>query len=53
MPIGLRGVGKTVLLTRFTEVAEQAALAVGFIEASEAGNFPQLLASRLRKILIA
>ena len=35
MPIGLRGVGKTVLLNLFTEIAEAEGLAVGFIEARE------------------
>lgn len=53
MPIGLRGVGKTVLLNRFTEIAEDEGLAVGFIEAPETGDFLRLLAVRLRKILLA
>lgn len=53
MPIGLRGVGKTVLLNRFAEIAEQEGLQVGFIEAPESGDFRSLLASRLRKILLA
>jgi hypothetical protein len=53
MPIGLRGVGKTVLLNRFAEIAEYEGLAVGFIEAPESGDFRSLLASRLRKILLA
>lgn len=53
MPIGLRGVGKTVLLNRFAEIAEQEGLQVGFIEAPETGDFRSLLASRLRKILLA
>lgn len=52
MAVGLRGVGKTVLLNRFVEIAEQEGLAVGFIEAPESGNFSPLLASRLRKILL-
>jgi hypothetical protein len=52
MPIGLRGVGKTVLLNRFAEVAENEGFAVGLIEAPETGNFPTLLAVRLRKILL-
>ncbi len=52
IPIGLRGVGKTVLLNRFAEIAEQEALMVGFIEAPETGDFRVLLANRLRKILI-
>lgn len=35
MPIGLRGVGKTVLLNRFAEIAERQDFAIGFIEAQE------------------
>ena len=52
MPIGLRGVGKTVLLNRFTEIADDEGVAVGFIEAPESGDFRYLLATRLRKILL-
>lgn len=52
MPIGLRGVGKTVLLNRFTEIAAAERLLVGFIEAPESGDFRTLLAGRLRKILL-
>lgn len=51
MPIGLRGVGKTVLLNRFAEIAEHEGLEVGFIEAPESGDFRYLLAARLRRIL--
>ena len=50
--LGLRGVGKTVLLNRFTETAERMKMKVGFIEASEGGGFPELLAVRLRRILL-
>lgn len=50
--VGLRGVGKTVLLNRFTEAAEQHAMKVGYIEASESGGFASLLAVRLRRILL-
>jgi hypothetical protein len=53
MPIGLRGVGKTVLLNRFAEIAEQEGLQVAFIEAPETGDFRTLLAIRLRKVLLA
>jgi hypothetical protein len=53
MPIGLRGVGKTVLLNRFNEIAEDEGLRVGYIEAPESGDFPKLLATRLRAILLA
>jgi len=51
MPIGLRGVGKTVLLNRFRDIAAQEGLKVGMIEAPETGSFPSLLAARLRRIL--
>lgn len=52
MPTGLRGVGKTVLLNEFSEVAEDAGFDVAFIEAWESGDFRTLLALRLRKILL-
>lgn len=52
MPIGLRGVGKTVLLNRFTEMAEERELLAGFIEAPETGEFKALLAGRLRSMLL-
>src|ERR1700683_3447594 len=50
--IGLRGAGKTVLLNRFVEIAEQEGFRVGLIEAPEHGHFPSLLAARLRRILL-
>jgi hypothetical protein len=53
MPIGLRGVGKTVLLNRFEEVASAEGLQCGFIEAPETGDFRTLFAVRLRKILLS
>ena len=53
MPIGLRGVGKTVLLNRVAEIATESDFEVGFIEAPESGEFQSLLAVRLRKILLA
>jgi DNA-binding CsgD family transcriptional regulator len=52
MPIGLRGVGKMVLLNRFSEIALQEGFKVAFIEAPEAGNFPALLANQARRILL-
>ena len=52
MPIGLRGVGKTVLLNRFEAIAREQGLRVGFIEAPESGDFRRLLAARLRAILL-
>ena len=53
MLVGLRGVGKTVLLNRFAEIAEAEGVKVGFIEATENGDFRTLLAVRLRRILLA
>lgn len=52
MPIGLRGVGKTVLLNRFQTIAQDQGLRVGYLEAPETGDFPRLLATTLRKILV-
>ncbi len=52
MPVGLRGVGKTVLLNRFSELAETGGYSVAFIESTDAGNFATILAVRLRKILL-
>lgn len=53
MPIGLRGVGKTVLLNRFVEMSEDQELVSGFIEAPESGEFRGLLAGRLRSMLMS
>ncbi len=52
MPIGLRGVGKTVLLNRFLDIADAEGMRVGFLEAPEGGGFDHLLAARLRRILL-
>lgn len=52
MPIGLRGVGKTVLLNRFQEIARDRGLRIAFIEASEYGDFKRLLITRLRSVLL-
>lgn len=52
IPIGLRGVGKTVLLNRFAELAEEAGLRASYLEAPESGDFASLLAGQLRKILL-
>lgn len=51
MPTGLRGVGKTVLLSRFCAIAEAHAFVVAQIEASENRDFIRRLAARLRGIL--
>ena len=53
MPIGLRGVGKTVLLNRFAQIADRQGFAVCFIEAPESGDFRSLLAGHLRKVLLS
>lgn len=52
MAVGLRGVGKTVLLNRFSENAESEDFTTAFIEATDSGDFATLLAVRLRKILL-
>lgn len=52
MPIGLRGVGKTVLLNRFDQMAQEEGLVSAFIEAPETGGFEHLLAARLRSVLL-
>ena len=51
MPIGLRGVGKTVLLNKFVAAAEERGCEVAFVEAPETGAFGQLLAAQLRGVL--
>lgn len=51
--VGLRGVGKTVLLNVFMEIAQAERLRIGFIEASEDGAFSTRLAGKLRSILLA
>jgi hypothetical protein len=53
MPIGLRGVGKTVLLNRFGEIAEQEGFKVAFIESPENGDFRVQLVIALRRALLA
>jgi AAA ATPase domain len=52
MPIGLRGVGKTVLLNRFDQMGQDENLVGAFIEAPETGDFEHLLAARLRSLLL-
>jgi DNA-binding CsgD family transcriptional regulator len=51
MPTGLRGVGKTVLLSQFRDIATHEGMEVAFIEAPEDGSFVQKLAIRLRSVL--
>ena len=52
MPIGLRGVGKTVLLNRFHQMAVERKLAAILFEAPETGEFVRLLAAHLRTVLL-
>lgn len=50
--VGLRGVGKTVLLNEFQRRAEAAGASVAYLEATEEGSFRSLLASKLRGLLL-
>jgi hypothetical protein len=52
MAVGLRGVGKTVLLNRFSDIAAHERFDVAYIEATDSGDFATVLAVRLRKILL-
>jgi hypothetical protein len=51
MLLGLRGVGKTVLLNRLHSMAEQKGFHTAKVEAPEGGMLPQLLAPQLRQVL--
>ena len=50
--VGLRGVGKTVLLDRIRKEAETAGLHTLFVEAPEDRSLPAMLAPRLREALL-
>ncbi len=50
--VGLRGVGKTVLLDRIREEAEAAGIHTLFVEAPENRSLPAILAPRLRQALL-
>lgn len=50
--VGLRGVGKTVLLNRVRAMAEEKGCKVAMIEAHDDKPLPSLLASHLRRILL-
>ena len=52
MLVGLRGVGKTVLLDRVREDAEAAGIHTVRIEAPEGRSLPSLLAPQLRQALL-
>ena len=51
MLVGLRGVGKTVLLNRIRELAEASAYGVVMVEVTESRSLPELLVPTLRQIL--
>ncbi|MCY3811235.1 MAG: AAA family ATPase [Gammaproteobacteria bacterium] len=51
MLLGLRGVGKTVLLNRLRAAAENKGFSTIRMEAPEGGNLPELLAPELRRTL--
>lgn len=51
MLVGLRGVGKTVLLNRIREMAEAQGYGVVMIEAAEGRGLPELLVPPLRQLL--
>jgi hypothetical protein len=53
MLLGLRGVGKTVLLNRLLEIADRLGFKTAKVEAPEGGRLPELLAPELRRILYA
>ena len=50
--VGLRGVGKTVLLNRVRDLAERAGCKPVFIEAHEQKSLPELLVPSLRELLL-
>lgn len=51
MLVGLRGVGKTVLLNRVRAFSEEMGFAVVTVEATESRKLPELLAPGLRQVL--
>lgn len=51
--VGLRGVGKTVLLVRFQRLAEALGYQSALIEAHEGKRLPELLVPALRRILLS
>lgn len=51
MLLGLRGVGKTVLLNRLLKIADEIGYETIKIEAPEGGNLPDLIVPELRRIL--
>lgn len=51
--VGLRGVGKTVLLNRIRQIADGEGYVAEMIEVSEGRNLAEILVPALRKILLA
>ncbi|HYF88439.1 ATP-binding protein [Azospirillum sp.] len=51
--VGLRGVGKTVLLVRIKEIAEEQSYKTHIVEAHEAKPFAELIAPGLRSLLLS
>jgi hypothetical protein len=51
MLVGLRGVGKTVLLNKVEDIAEASGYTAAFVETPESKALPELLVPCLRKIL--
>lgn len=52
MLVGLRGVGKTVLLNRIRELAETQGYGAVMVEATESRSLPEILIPALRQVLI-
>ncbi len=50
--VGLRGVGKTVLLNRMQDIAEEAGFRASMVEAHEDKSLPALLLPEVRRILL-
>ena len=50
--VGLRGVGKTVLLNRVRQNADALGFRTAFIEAHEQKSLPELLLPHLRRLLL-
>jgi hypothetical protein len=51
MLVGLRGVGKTVLLNKVEDLAQRAGYTATFVETPEGKSLPELLVPSLRKVL--
>ena len=51
--VGLRGVGKTVLLVRIREMAEQEGFKTALVEAHEGKRLPELLVPQVRSLLFS